>query len=306
MSGGLNTMKKLFCALLSAAAAVALLCGFAPLEQENGSTTRSYETAAGVQTLNISDKCAAVTVESADVDHIIAEYTYSTAYGAVFPGEELYTFTLDGSTLTITKTMDPSSNFSLLQSPKVDRSCSLTVKLPRRAFAGVSVDTTNGDITLSDITANTSVLNAVNGHIILTGGSLDNLTAAAANGRLEANNTAFQNFVGTARNGRVSLANVSALSVTAEAQNGDVKLESVSCPRFDCRSTNSSVVGTLLGRAADFAFDLTAASGRVTVIDDSDASFSIRSSAPVQQNAGAPQSFTAAVSNGNVNLEFLG
>ena len=91
-------MKKLFCALLSAAAAVALLCGFAPLEQENGSTTRSYETAAGVQTLNISDKCATVTVESADVDHIIAEYTYSTAYGAVFPGEELYTFTLDGST----------------------------------------------------------------------------------------------------------------------------------------------------------------------------------------------------------------
>ena len=175
-------MKKLFCALLSAAAAVALLCGFAPLEQENGSTTRSYETAAGVQTLNISDKCATVTVESADVDHIIAEYTYSTAYGAVFPGEELYTFTLDGSTLTIAKTMDPSSNFSLLQSPKVDRSCSLTVKLPRRAFAGVSVDTTNGDITLSDITANTSVLNAVNGHIILTGGSLDNLTAAAANG----------------------------------------------------------------------------------------------------------------------------
>lgn len=300
-------MKKLICALLSAAAAVVLLCGFAPLEQENGATTtRSYETAAGVQTINISDKCATVTVESADVDHIIAEYTYSTAYGAVFPGEELYTFTLDGSTLTIAKTMAPSSSFSLVQSPKVDRSCSLTVKLPRRAFVGVSVDTTNGDIALNDVTANTSVLNAVNGKISLTGGSLDNLTGTAANGRLEANNTAFQTFVGSARNGRVSLANVSALSVTAEAQNGDVKLESVSCPRFDCRATNASVVGTLIGRAVDFAFDLTAHSGKVILTDDSDPSFSVRSGDPVQQNQGAAQSFTATVNNGNVNLEFLG
>lgn len=300
-------MKKLICALLSAAAAVVLLCGFAPLEQENGpTTTRSYETAAGVQTINISDKCATVTVESADVDHIIAEYTYSTAYGAVFPGEELYTFTLDGSTLTIAKTMDPSSSFSLVQSPKVDRSCALTVKLPRRAFSGVSVDTTNGDIALNDVTANTSVLNAVNGKITLTGGSLDNLTGTAANGRLEANNTAFQTFVGSARNGRVSLANVSALSVTAEAQNGDVKLESVSCPRFDCRATNASVVGTLIGRAVDFAFDLTAHSGKVILTDDSDPSFSVRSGDPVQQNQGAAQSFTATVNNGNVNLEFLG
>ena len=36
-----------------------------------------------------------------------------------------------------------------------------------------------------------------------------------------------------------------------------------------------------------------------------DDSFAIRSSAPVQQNLGAAQSFTANASNGNVNLEFV-
>ena len=156
------------------------------------------------------------------------------------------------------------------------------------------------------MTAQSSTLTTLNGNISLTGGSLDNLSASATNGKLEANNTAFQNLNGYARNGRVSLANVSALSVTAETQNGDVKLESVSSPRFDCKATNASVVGTLLGRAADFGFDLTASSGRVTLTDDSDKNFSVRSSAPVQQNLGSAQNFTANVNNGNVNLEFLG
>ena len=128
-------MKKILCALLSAAAAVTLFCGFTSIEAQNSpQTTRSYETAAAIQTVTVNDKCSTVTVVCTDVDHIIAEYSYSAAYGAVFPGEELYTFTLDGSTLTIAKTMDPSSSFSLVQSPKVDRSCALTVKLPAGPF----------------------------------------------------------------------------------------------------------------------------------------------------------------------------
>ena len=45
-------MKKLFCTLLSAAAAVALLCGFTPSPQENsagaGLITKTYETAEAI------------------------------------------------------------------------------------------------------------------------------------------------------------------------------------------------------------------------------------------------------------------
>ena len=302
-------MKKLFCALLSAVTAVALLCAFTPLEQENsaGLTTQSYETAAGIQTITISDKYADVTIQSADVDHIIAEYSYSSAYGAAFSaGEPLYNFTVSGDALTIQKSKDPSADFPLLQGSNTDRSCALTVKLPRRAFATVSADTTNGSITVNELSAQTVSLNTQNGSIIFTGGSLGNVTATAVNGRVESNNSAFQTLNASARNGKVSLANVSALSITADAQNGSIKLDTVSSPAYHCTVTNSSIVGTLVGRAADYAFDLTPGNGRVTVTDDSDGSFSLRSSGPVQQGQGAAQSFTAKASNGSVNLEFLG
>ena len=61
-------MKKLFCTLLSAAAAVALLCGFTPSPQENsagaGLITKTYETAEAISSLSVSDKYADVTVKA--------------------------------------------------------------------------------------------------------------------------------------------------------------------------------------------------------------------------------------------------
>ena len=95
------------------------------------------------------------------------------------------------------------------------------------------------------------------------------------------------------------------MSITAQAQNGDVKLDHTSSPYFYCTATNASVVGTVTGRGAEYGLNLTAGSGRVTLTDANDDSFAIRSSAPVQQNLGAAQSFTASASNGNVNLEFV-
>ena len=148
-------------------------------------------------------------------------------------------------------------------------------------------------------------LPTTNGNISITGGSLDNLNATANNGKVEVNNLLTQTFAASTRNGRISLANTSALSITAQAQNGDVKLDHTASPYFYCTATNASVVGTVTGRGAEYGLNLTAGSGRVTLTDANDDSFAIRSSAPVQQNLGAAQSFTANASNGNVNLEFV-
>ena len=257
-------MKKLFCTLLSAAAAVALLCGFTPSPQENsagaGLITKTYETAEAISSLSVSDKYADVTVKADDVDHVVVEYSYNSSYNDAFgTGGELYSFTIAGPSLNI-------------QGLKGD--------------ASMSVNNTNGNISI-------------------TGGSLDNLNATANNGKVEVNNLLTQTFAASTRNGRISLANTSALSITAQAQNGDVKLDHTSSPYFYCTATNASVVGTVTGRGAEYGLNLTAGSGRVTLTDANDDSFAIRSSAPVQQNLGAAQSFTANASNGNVNLEFV-
>ena len=303
-------MKKLLCALLSAVTAVALLCAFTPLEQENGTdglTTLSYETAAGIQTIVINDKYADITLQADDVDHIIAEYSYSFAYGAAFSASEpIYNFTVTGDTLTIQKSKDPSADFPLIQGSSTKRICTLTLRLPRRAFATINADTTNGDLVVNDLSVQNAALNTANGNITFSGGSLGNVTASATNGRVESSHSAFQTLNATSRNGRISLSNVSAQNIITDTQNGDIKLDAVSSPRYQCRTSNASVVGTLVGRGSDYGFDLSAGNGRVTLTDSSDKNFSVRGNGAVQQNVGAPQNFTASVSNGNVNLEFLG
>lgn len=299
-------MKKLFCTLLSAAAAVALLCGFTPSPQENsagaGLITKTYETAEAISSLSVSDKYADVTVKADDVDHVVVEYSYNSPYNDAFgTGGELYSFTIAGPSLNI-QGLKGDASMSVNNSKCI---CTMTVKLPRRAFAGLTVDTSNGNITIQDMTSQSNTLTTTNGNISITGGSLDNLNATANNGKVEVNNLLTQTFAASTRNGRISLANTSALSITAQAQNGSINLDTVSAPSYRCTVTNSSVVGKLVGRASDYAFDLTPGNGRVTVTDNTDSSFSLRSSAPVQQNLGAAQSFTANASNGNVNLEFV-
>lgn len=299
-------MKKLFCTLLSAAAAVALLCGFTPSPQENsagaGLITKTYETAEAISSLSVSDKYADVTVKADDVDHVVVEYSYNSSYNDAFgTGGELYNFTIAGPSLNI-QGLKGDASMSVNNSKCI---CTMTVKLPRRAFAGLTVDTSNGNLTIQDMTSQSSTLTTTNGNISITGGSLDNLNATANNGKVEVNNLLTQTFAASTRNGRISLANTSALSITAQAQNGDVKLDHTSSPYFYCTATNASVVGTVTGRSAEYGLNLTAGSGRVTLTDANDDSFAIRSSAPVQQNLGAAQSFTANASNGNVNLEFV-
>lgn len=300
-------MKKLFCTLLSAAAAVALLCGFTPSPQENsagaGLITKTYETAEAISSLSVSDKYADVTVKADDVDHVVVEYSYNSSYNDAFgTGGELYSFTIAGPSLNI-QGLKGDASMSVNNSKCI---CTITVKLPRRAFAGLTVDTSNGNITLQDMTSQSNTLTTTNGNISITGGSLDNLNATANNGKVEVNNLLTQTFAASTRNGRISLANTSALSITAQAQNGSINLDTVSAPSYRCTVTNSSVVGKLVGRASDYAFDLTPGNGRVTVTDNTDSSFSLRSSGPVQQGQGAAQNFTAKASNGSVNLEFLG
>ena len=266
---------------------MALLCGFTPSPQENsagaGLITKTYETAEAISSLSVSDKYADVTVKADDVDHVVVEYSYNSSYNDAFgTGGELYSFTIAGPSLNI-QGLKGDASMSVNNSKCI---CTMTVKLPRRAFAGLTVDTSNGNITIQDMTSQSNTLTTTNGNISITGGSLDNLNATANNGKVEVNNLLTQTFAASTRNGRISLANTSS-------------------PYFYCTATNASVVGTVTGRGAEYGLNLTAGSGRVTLTDANDDSFAIRSSAPVQQNLGAAQSFTANASNGNVNLEFV-
>ena len=86
----------------------------------------SYDAPAGINAIVVQDNSAAVILQAADIDHIRADYTYTSSYA--FESSKLYDFTVAGSTLTVTKTREP--NASLIIQSEDTRSCTLTLQVP--------------------------------------------------------------------------------------------------------------------------------------------------------------------------------
>lgn len=300
-------MKRILCALLTAAAAVALLCAFAPLEQQNSSNdliVHSYETTEAVSSLVITDKSAAIVVQAADVDHVSAEYSYTPAYAEAFASNEpLYRFTLKGGTLTIEKTKDPQT-FWLIPQRGVVRSCQLTVTLPKADLDRLSITTTNDDLSVENVTAQNAELSVQNGKLLLSGGTYGTLTATTQNGNLKASGLAAQELTASAQNGSVTLTDLSALRIDAMAENGSIKLDMVSAPAYQYAVKNGSISGSLIGRSEEYGFDLTAS--RITLLDNTDSRAEVRCNETLQLRTDAVQLITATAQNGNISLEFLG
>ncbi|MFQ7013378.1 MAG: hypothetical protein ACLRRU_03025 [Faecalibacterium sp.] len=74
---------------------------------------------------------------AADIDHIRADYTYTSSYA--FESSKLYDFTVAGSTLTVTKTREPNviSSSSERRTPRR----TLTLQVPRQTLATITVST---------------------------------------------------------------------------------------------------------------------------------------------------------------------
>ena len=100
-------MKKFLLALLTAVTAAALLCGAAAVS----TYSVGYDAPAGISTIVVQDSSAAVVLQAADIDHIHADYTYTSSYA--FESSKLYDFSVAGSTLTVTKTREPNTSLTI-------------------------------------------------------------------------------------------------------------------------------------------------------------------------------------------------
>ena len=89
-------MKKFLLALLTAVTAAAFFCGAAA---SVATYSASYDAPAGINAIVVQDNSAAVILQAADIDHIRADYTYTSSYA--FESSKLYDFTVAGSTLSL-------------------------------------------------------------------------------------------------------------------------------------------------------------------------------------------------------------
>ena len=273
-------MKKFLLALLTAVTAAALFCGAAA---SVATYSASYDAPAGINTIVVQDSSAAVILQAADIDHIRADYTYTSSYA--FESSKLYDFTVAGSTLTVTKTQEP--NASLLIQSQDTRSCTLTLQVPRQTLATITVSTTNDSITLNGVSAQTASL-------------------TTDNGRIEVSSFNGSTLSGTTRNGKITLSGVTSQNVAATIQNsGTLKLENISANVCNAKVQNGSITGSVVGDSSAYGFDLTAGGGRIRVSDSNDRNFLLSGKDALQQNAGAPQKLSLATQNGDVDVEFV-
>ena len=259
-------MKKFLLALLTAVTAAALFCGAAaPV----ATYSASYDAPAGINAIVVQDNSAAVILQAADIDHIRADYTYTSSYA--FESSKLYDFTVAGSTLTVTKTREP--NASLIIQSEDTRSCTLTLQVPRQTLANITVSTTNDSITL------------------------DGVSAQTANG---------STLSGTTRNGKITMSGVTSQNVAATIQNsGTLKLENISANVCNAKVQNGSITGSVIGSGSSYGFELAAGGGKIRVSDASDKNFVFFGKDTLQQNADAPNKLNLATKNGDVEVEFV-
>lgn len=272
-------MKKFLLALLTAATAAALLCGAAAVS----TYSVGYDAPAGIITIVVQDSSAAVVLQAADIDHIHADYTYTSSYA--FESSKLYDFSVAGSTLTVTKTREPNTSLTIKSTDT--RACTLTLQVPRQTLASLTVSTTNDNITLDGVSAQTAAL-------------------TTDNGRIEVTNFNGTSLSGTTRNGKITLSGVTSQNVAATIQNsGTLKLENISANVCDAKVQNGSITGSVVGDSSTYGFDLTAGGGRIRVSDSNDRNFLLSGKDALQQNAGAPQKLSLATQNGDVDVEFV-
>jgi hypothetical protein len=273
-------MKKFLLALLTAVTAAAFFCGAAA---SVATYSASYDAPAGINAIVVKDNSAAVILQAADIDHIRADYTYTSSYA--FESSKLYDFTVAGSTLTVTKTREPNS--SLIIQSEDTRSCTLTLQVPRQTLANITVSTTNDSITLNGVSAQTASL-------------------TTDNGRIEVSNFNGSTLSGTTRNGKITMSGVTSQNVAATIQNsGTLKLENISANVCNAKVQNGSITGSVIGSGSSYGFELAAGGGKIRVSDASDKNFLFFGKDTLQQNADAPNKLNLATKNGDVEVEFV-
>ena len=185
----------------------------------------------------------------------------------------------------MTKTREPNASLTIKSTDT--RACTLTLQVPRQTLASLTVSTTNDNITLDGVSAQTAAL-------------------TTDNGRIEVTNFNGTSLSGTTRNGKITLSGVTSQNVAATIQNsGTLKLENISANVCDAKVQNGSITGSVVGDSSAYGFDLTAGGGRIRVSDSNDRNFLLSGKDALQQNAGAPQKLSLATQNGDVDVEFV-
>lgn len=155
-------MKKII-SIIMLIAAVGLLSGCIVTDDADRYERKQYQSSEKISKLAVKDLSSDITVQAADTDEIIVDYSDS-------PTDSWYDFSISNEVLSIEKTRGTVG---------VEEN-SLIILLPQQEYQSISIETTNGDIVFDNINSLIYNCSTKNGDIegILKGKEADYLIVA--------------------------------------------------------------------------------------------------------------------------------
>lgn len=160
--------------------------------------------------------------------------------------------------------------FPIFEINFLPRTSSLTIYLPKKQYAGLSIKSTNGKMEIEDVAATDISLNSKNGAIHLEDIQADTISTKLNNGRIELENvTAITSSVYT-DNGKITLANVTG-DITGKTNNGLITYHTEKLAQaIDFHSSNGKINIFTEKQPTNVTYDLRADLGKIRVFEKSD------------------------------------
>jgi|GEM_PF-4372829 len=141
----------------------------------------------------------------------------------------------------------------------------LTLHVPKSALAMLNTATTNGSLSFSDVQADGSITGkCTNGKITLNRVSAGNIHVSSTNGKLDLSDIISRGEAAfKSTNGSVTAVNIAADTLEMHTTNGKISAEHIKVSaKLDISSTNGAIVGSVIGRPADFTVDARTVNGK--------------------------------------------
>ncbi len=171
----------------------------------------------------------------------------------------------------------------------------VTVELPS-ALYHLSVRTSNGAISLEDLTLESAILRTSNGRISIENVDIPTITMISSNGKLYLKDVVSTTVDLETSNGEIELIGVEAYSIDAETSNGPVNASGIHSEDFRVYTSNGTINLTIQGNFEDYKVRTKTSNGSVKINGSTYGNDTYHSSkVPFVE---------AITSNGNIRINF--
>jgi len=159
------------------------------------------------------------------------------------------------------------------------RTPDMTIEIPRDLVLVYDIQTTNGGISIKNLSG-------------------DNSHFSTTNGSIELSNIFMDKVVISTTNGRISMNDLTSLNVSAETTNGIIEFNNLNSNQMTLNSTNGSIRGTIIGDINSYWMDLRTTNGKIRLNGED---FGTRKR---DTHLNRNNTINARLTNGNITIDF--